>query len=309
MTKSASAPRLRLHRPARTSRPGRLPGAWSTRTTSCSRSARTSSRPAARCSRPRTSATRARSTTAGRPAAAARPGHDWAIVRLGVPGVVRGVVIDTAWFKRQLPAARLGRGGASSRAPVGGRARVRRLGRPSSRSRRSRGDTDNEFAVGDERAVHPRAADDLPRRRRGPVPGARRAGAGPAVPRPARSTWPRWRTAARSSTAPTCSTRSPTQHPAARPGPDHGRGLGERPPPRRRQRLRDGGARRPGRGSARRGRHVVLRRQRGRLGPAVRRQRGHRRRRRPVDVGGAGAARPGSSPTPGTSSGSVPTRR
>ena len=26
-------------------------------------------------------------------------GHDWAIVRLGVPGVVRGVDIDTSWFK------------------------------------------------------------------------------------------------------------------------------------------------------------------------------------------------------------------
>ena len=26
------------------------------------------------------------------------PGHDWAIVRLGVPGVVHGVVVDTAHF-------------------------------------------------------------------------------------------------------------------------------------------------------------------------------------------------------------------
>ncbi|MEZ0075404.1 allantoicase [Planotetraspora sp. GP83] len=31
------------------------------------------------------------------------PGHDYAIVRLGVPGVVRGVVIDTAWFKGNYP--------------------------------------------------------------------------------------------------------------------------------------------------------------------------------------------------------------
>ncbi|MBT2228859.1 allantoicase [Nonomuraea sp. NEAU-A123] len=31
------------------------------------------------------------------------PGHDWAIVRLGLPGVVRGVVIDTAWFKGNYP--------------------------------------------------------------------------------------------------------------------------------------------------------------------------------------------------------------
>ncbi len=30
-------------------------------------------------------------------------GHDEAIVRLGVPGVVRGVVVDTAWFKGNYP--------------------------------------------------------------------------------------------------------------------------------------------------------------------------------------------------------------
>jgi allantoicase len=31
------------------------------------------------------------------------PGHDWAIIRLGLPGVIRGVVIDTAWFKGNYP--------------------------------------------------------------------------------------------------------------------------------------------------------------------------------------------------------------
>jgi allantoicase len=31
------------------------------------------------------------------------PGHDWAIVRLGVPGVVSGVVVDTAWFTGNYP--------------------------------------------------------------------------------------------------------------------------------------------------------------------------------------------------------------
>src|SRR5690606_19111645 len=31
------------------------------------------------------------------------PGSDFAIVRLGVPGVVRGVVVDTAWFKGNYP--------------------------------------------------------------------------------------------------------------------------------------------------------------------------------------------------------------
>ncbi len=31
------------------------------------------------------------------------PGHDHAVVRLGVPGVVRGVVVDTAWFTGNYP--------------------------------------------------------------------------------------------------------------------------------------------------------------------------------------------------------------
>jgi allantoicase len=31
------------------------------------------------------------------------PGHDWCIVRLGVPGVVRGVVVDTAYFRGNYP--------------------------------------------------------------------------------------------------------------------------------------------------------------------------------------------------------------
>ncbi|GAB3972928.1 hypothetical protein GCM10029978_051150 [Actinoallomurus acanthiterrae] len=31
-------------------------------------------------------------------------GHDWTLVRLGLPGVIRGVVIDTAWFKGNFPA-------------------------------------------------------------------------------------------------------------------------------------------------------------------------------------------------------------
>jgi len=31
------------------------------------------------------------------------PGHDWCIVRLGVPGLVRGVVVDTAFFKGNYP--------------------------------------------------------------------------------------------------------------------------------------------------------------------------------------------------------------
>ncbi|WGW11743.1 allantoicase [Saxibacter everestensis] len=32
-----------------------------------------------------------------------QPGNDWAIVRLGTPGVIRGVVVDTAWFRGNYP--------------------------------------------------------------------------------------------------------------------------------------------------------------------------------------------------------------
>jgi allantoicase len=33
------------------------------------------------------------------------PGHDWAIVRLGVPGVIHGLVLDTAFFRGNYPEA------------------------------------------------------------------------------------------------------------------------------------------------------------------------------------------------------------
>ncbi len=33
------------------------------------------------------------------------PGHDWCVVRLGLPGVIRGVVVDTAYFRGNFPEA------------------------------------------------------------------------------------------------------------------------------------------------------------------------------------------------------------
>jgi allantoicase len=33
------------------------------------------------------------------------PGHDWCVVRLGLPGIVRGVVVDTSWFRGNFPEA------------------------------------------------------------------------------------------------------------------------------------------------------------------------------------------------------------
>ncbi|HET7228907.1 MAG TPA: allantoicase [Longimicrobium sp.] len=31
------------------------------------------------------------------------PGHEWALIRLGMPGVIRGVVVDTRWFRGNYP--------------------------------------------------------------------------------------------------------------------------------------------------------------------------------------------------------------
>src|SRR5678810_59449 len=31
------------------------------------------------------------------------PGHDWCIVRLGIPGIIRGVVVDTSFFRGNYP--------------------------------------------------------------------------------------------------------------------------------------------------------------------------------------------------------------
>ena len=45
-----------------------------------------------------------RSTTAGRPDGAATRARDWVILRLGVPGVVHRVVVDTAFFLGNYPA-------------------------------------------------------------------------------------------------------------------------------------------------------------------------------------------------------------
>ena len=32
------------------------------------------------------------------------PGHDWAIIQLGLPGVIKGVIVDTSHFKGNYPA-------------------------------------------------------------------------------------------------------------------------------------------------------------------------------------------------------------
>ena len=135
------------------------------------------------------------------------PGHDHAIVRLGVAGRRPRRGRRHRLLPRQLPAVRLGRGAPRVEGyPSPGGAGRRGLGDPRAAVARSRATPRNAFAVADRPPLHPRAADDLPRRRGGPAARARRGGARPAAAWSAPSTWPRWSTAATSSTAPTGST-------------------------------------------------------------------------------------------------------
>jgi allantoicase len=82
------------------------------------------------------------------------PGHDWAIVRLGVPGVVRGVVIDTSFYTGNYPdqasieACSLP-GLPSPDELASNRARWRQLLQPVA----LKGDAPNQFAIDDDDRV------------------------------------------------------------------------------------------------------------------------------------------------------------
>jgi allantoicase len=80
------------------------------------------------------------------------PGHDWAIVRLGVPGIVAGFVVDTAFFTGNYP-TRASVDGAA----VEGHPSVEELGKadwqPLLPLSDLAGDTANAFAVTSERRV------------------------------------------------------------------------------------------------------------------------------------------------------------
>ena len=220
--------------------------AWSPATTSSSRRPTTWSRRGRRSSTRRRSGPRARSTTAGRPAAAATPGHDWAVVRLGAPGIVRGVVVDTACFTGNYPPYASVDGGRGRRLPVAGRAGARRTGCRCCASPLA-GDTAQRLRGGRRSAASPTSGSTssptagwpgcgctarwCPTRGCSATAGRRPGRAGER--RPGRRLQQRV-------------LRQPEQPAAARPGPDHGRGLGDRPPPRRRQRLGAGPAGLPG---------------------------------------------------------------
>src|SRR4051812_25988365 len=80
------------------------------------------------------------------------PGHDWAIVRLGVPGIVTGVVVDTAFFTGNYPPRAAVEGAA-----VEGHPTVAELEQADWRQllplSELAGDTANAFAVDSDRRV------------------------------------------------------------------------------------------------------------------------------------------------------------
>lgn len=81
------------------------------------------------------------------------PGHDWCLVRLGLPGVIRGLVVDTAHFKGNFPEACSveaceAAGQADPETLTGGSTRWTEI---LARSELA-GDRENAFAIGDERA-------------------------------------------------------------------------------------------------------------------------------------------------------------
>jgi allantoicase len=81
------------------------------------------------------------------------PGHDEAVVRLGVSGVVHGVVVDTAWFKGNYP-PQIAVDGARADGPVDGTVDVAALEwEPLVPRSAVSGDSENVFAVENPRRV------------------------------------------------------------------------------------------------------------------------------------------------------------
>ena len=72
-----------------------------------------------------------------------RDGHDWCIVRLGVPGVIRGVVVDTAFFRGNYPESCAIDALRCDEPLDAARARARRVDEIAAAQRRSNGDAQN----------------------------------------------------------------------------------------------------------------------------------------------------------------------
>ncbi len=191
---------------------------------------------------------RRRGASAAEPHPAAED-HDWALIRLGVPGVVRGLVVDTAHFRGNYPQAVSVQAacvpGAPSPGGTAGPGREVDRDRPPHRDRRARR---QRLRSHRRAALHAPAAQPAPRRRRRPAarvrrgrprpglarrpghlrpgrPGERRLGRGRLRPvllagdehHPARPFGHRWTTAGRPGAAATRATTGSATHWPARP--------------------------------------------------------------------------------------------
>ena len=124
------------------------------------------------------------------------PGHDHAVVRLGAAGVVRGVVVDTAFFKGNYPPEVSVEGTGVEGYPSAAELQEAEWV-PLVRSLAGEGRHPEPVPGPRAPALHPRAAVDVPRRRGGPAARPRR-GRRPtraSCPSPP-STWPPWPTGA-----------------------------------------------------------------------------------------------------------------
>ena len=169
-----------------------------------------------------------------------RSARDWVIVRLGVPGVVHAVVVDTAFFTGNFPQAC-----SVEACSVTGYPAFEEIAADSEAVAWQEivprglltGDARHVFKVAPAQ-VHARAAEDLPRRRRGPAARARRGGAGSG---PARGAHLRPRRAGErrgrgGRQRPVRLLRAAQRH-LARPVAGDGRGLGDPPAPQARARV------------------------------------------------------------------------
>src|SRR5271154_7106495 len=89
------------------------------------------------------------------------PGYDWCVVRLGLPGVIRGIVVDTSFFTGNFPEQFLLEACDLGSAPY--KNEIKRLRDPGMRwievlpQTQLKGDSENQFAIGnDNRFTHVR---------------------------------------------------------------------------------------------------------------------------------------------------------
>ncbi len=183
------------------------------------------------------------------------PGHDWCIVRLGIPGIVRGVVVDTSFFRGNYPDRCSVEGAVVEEDDITGAEWFDLL--PESALE---GDAVNRFDVASPLRVTPPAPEHLPRRRGREAPRPRRAPPGSANAHRRRR--PRGRRGVVVGRGRARRERSVLLL-AAQPDragrlTRHARRLGDATPARRRPRLGRAPPRDRDRDRARRGRHVEL---------------------------------------------------